>query len=120
MLQAVRAGGGNSSHVDGNFIKGHSRATLGRLSCALIREKDKGGAETMDCGGESTSGGSSSSAPPTTNNNVDGVPQTAELGAPDARPPMDVIGGDSGLNVVMLIVVLIAWLAQYTAPRCTC
>jgi len=40
---------------------------------------------------------------------------------PQPQPrPMDVFGGDNGTNVLMLLIVLVAWLAQYTAPRCTC
>ena len=38
-----------------------------------------------------------------------------------AQPPIQqVIGGDNNLNLIMLVVVLIAWLAQWTSPHCTC
>ena len=78
------------------------------------------GSAMDSCGGGGGSSGGSNVQQPSNNEGgqLEGAAPAAEA-AP--APVMDVIGGDEGLNLVMLIVILIAWLAQYTMPgSCTC
>ena len=67
-----------------------------------------------DCGG--LAGGGSSSR----QESQEPQQQQAAAVPAAAAPTMDVIGGDSHLNVVFLVVILLAWLAQWTLPSCTC
>ena len=50
---------------------------------------------------------------------VDGAQQAAVAPAA-AEPAVMDAAGDPHLQVVMLVVVLLAWLAQWTLPACTC